>query len=70
MAQNYIIDSQYLLNTANAIRDVNGLNTKYSVKDMAGAIESLIWEGTQDEYDEIETKNPTTLYIIVEDTEE
>lgn len=37
---------------------------------LADAISSLIWEGTQEEYDALTTINPNTLYIIVEDEEE
>lgn len=41
MAQNYIIDSQYLKDIANAIRKKNKTNQKYTVKEMANAILGL-----------------------------
>ena len=54
----------------NAINGVAGTSSSYTPSQMAGAITALVWEGTQAEYDLIDPKNPTTLYIIVEEEEE
>lgn len=52
-----------------ALQEKNGTSNKYYVSEMAQAVRDLIWEGTQAEYDLISPKNPTTLYIIVEEEE-
>ena len=61
------LDDSYLTSIADSIRAQNGENTEYLVQEMPTKIGDLIWQGTQEEYDEIEEPNPSTLYIIVEE---
>ena len=52
---------------AAAIREKNGTSNTYNTSEMGDAVRALMWEGTQDEYDALIYKDPTTLYIIVEE---
>lgn len=61
-----VYTEETIADIAAAIRDKNGLTDTYTTSEMPTAIRSLIWEGTQSEYDALIYKNPTTLYIIVE----
>ena len=57
----------YVNNIAQGINSVSGASDNFTISQMANAIESLIWEGTQEEYDALTNINPTTLYIIIEE---
>lgn len=61
------IDGAVFTAIANSIRGANGTEQTYYPSEMPDAVSALIWQGTQEEYDEIEVKNPSTLYIIVEE---
>lgn len=61
------IDGAVFTAIANSIRGANGTEQTYYPSEMPGAVDALIWQGTQEEYDDIEVKNPSTLYIIVEE---
>lgn len=50
-----------------AIRSRNNQKSKYLLSEMPDKIRALIWRGTQAEYDQLETKDPTVLYIIGEE---
>ena len=57
----------YVNSIAEGINSVTGESDSFTISQMATAIESLIWEGTQEEYDSLTNINPTTLYIIIEE---
>lgn len=63
------LEDSYLTSIADAIRNQNGESSEYLVQEMPTKIGALIWQGTQEEYEEIEEPNPSTLYIIVEEEE-
>lgn len=52
---------------SNAIKAISDITTDTILDDLATVISSLIWQGTQEEYDAITNINPHTLYIIVEE---
>lgn len=58
------LDDVVLVTLANSIRDKNGQNSKYNPTEMPDAIKSLIWRGTQEEYDAITNPDPNVLYLI------
>ena len=61
------LEDTTLITICDSIRSQNGESTTYYPNQIAPAITALIWQGTQEEYDDIEVKNPSTLYIIVEE---
>ena len=63
------LEDSLLTSIADAIRDQNEESSVYLVQEMPTKIRDLIWQGTQEEYEEIEEPNPSTLYIIVEEEE-
>ena len=63
------IDDAVFTAIANSLRNQNGTSDTYYPSEMPSAVNALIWQGTQEEYDEISPKNPSTLYIIVEEEE-
>lgn len=63
------IDNAVFTSIANSIRNQNGTEELYYPSEMPDAITALIWQGTQEEYEEIEEPNPSTLYIIIEEEE-
>lgn len=58
------LDDVVLVTLANSIRDKNGQNSKYNPTEMPDAIKSLIWRGTQEEYENIDNPDPNVLYLI------
>ena len=63
------LEDSLLTSIADAIRDQNEESSGYLVQEMPTKIRDLVWQGTQEEYEEIEEPNPSTLYIIVEGEE-
>lgn len=55
-----------LCRIGDAIRGRNKSKSKYYLSEMPDKIKALIWRGTQSEYDQLETIDPTVLYIIEE----
>lgn len=82
---NIVYNSASITAIANAIREIDGtlapvpqgvdpseitqLNGGMTPTEMASRIRALFWVGTQSDYDELEEYNPTTLYLIVEDSD-
>jgi hypothetical protein len=44
----------------------NALKNYYTKTDTDTLVDNIIWSGTQEQYDELETKNNDTLYIITD----
>lgn len=60
------IDDNSFRDLGEAIRDKKKVKTKILLSEMPDLVKSIIWRGTQAEFDELETIDMGTLYIIEE----
>ena len=60
------IDDNSFRDLGEAIRDKKKVKTKMLLSEMPDLVKSIIWRGTQAEFDELETIDMGTLYIIEE----
>ena len=58
------IDEDVLTDIADAIRDVCDSEETYYPADMPGAIDKIYIFITQEEYDNMESHDPDTIYLI------
>ena len=55
--------------SSEAIKDISDYSSDTTLEELPYVIRSLIWQGTQEEYDELTSYNENTLYLIIEEDE-
>lgn len=61
--------SDYVVDASDAIKEISDITSDTTIDYLPYVIRSLIWEGTQEEYEDLPSINPNTLYIIIEEEE-
>ena len=61
---NKAYDIDHIAQIADSIRAKNKSKSKYYLSEMPDQITRLIWHGGQEDYDELEVKDPNVLYLI------